>query len=82
MPSEVRLQEFVEWCDQHLIGDEKGQAQIFLDRLFQAFGLGGVFDAGAESRVPHPQGQGGRRRHRLRRSGLETRRARRDEEAR
>jgi hypothetical protein len=28
-------------------GDEKGQAQVFLDRFFQALGHDGVFDAGA-----------------------------------
>ncbi|HLX60899.1 MAG TPA: hypothetical protein VKX17_06415 [Planctomycetota bacterium] len=33
-----RLHEFVDWTRQHITGDEKGQAQIFLDRLFQAFG--------------------------------------------
>lgn len=30
-----------------LSGDEKGEAQNFLDRLFQAFGHGGVVEAGA-----------------------------------
>ena len=38
MPSPEQLAEFVRWCGQHITGDEKGQAQIFLDRLFQAFG--------------------------------------------
>ena len=32
-----RLQSFVDWTAAHITGDEKGQAQIFLDRLFQAF---------------------------------------------
>ena len=27
---------------QHLTGDEKGEAQLFLDRLFQAFGHAGL----------------------------------------
>jgi hypothetical protein len=35
---ERRLQEFVEWTARHVTGDEKGEAQIFLDRLFQGFG--------------------------------------------
>lgn len=42
-----------------LKGDEKGEAQVFLDRLFRAFGHGGVSEAGAtlESRVKR-QGRG------------------------
>src|SRR4051812_2041517 len=42
-----RLSEFVSWVRAHLTGDEKGEAQIFLDRLFQAFELKGVREAGA-----------------------------------
>ncbi|MDX1944109.1 MAG: type IIL restriction-modification enzyme MmeI [Pirellulaceae bacterium] len=42
-----RLAEFVAWVRAHLRGDEKGEAQIFLDRLFQAFELKGVKEAGA-----------------------------------
>jgi hypothetical protein len=42
----ARLQEFVDWSTQHITGDEKGQAQIFLDRLFQAFGQPGSLDVG------------------------------------
>ncbi len=38
------LAEFVDWCDKHITGDEKGESQIFLDRLFQAFGRKGVMD--------------------------------------
>ena len=30
------LAAFVEWSAAHITGDEKGQARIFLDRLFQA----------------------------------------------
>lgn len=41
------LQHFVQWCGQHIKGDEKGEAQIFLDRLFQAFEHGGVKEVGA-----------------------------------
>lgn len=41
-----RLCEFVAWAKAHVTGDEKGQAQIFLDRLFQAFGQPGSLDVG------------------------------------
>jgi SAM-dependent methyltransferase len=41
------LAEFVAWAAAHITGDEKGEAQIFLDRLFQAFGQKGVREAGA-----------------------------------
>ncbi len=41
-----RLQEFVDWAAAHVTGDEKGEAQIFLDRLFQAFGQKGLLDVG------------------------------------
>jgi hypothetical protein len=47
----TRLQDFVAWADAHITGDEKGQAQIFLDRLFQAFGQKGVLDAGGQAEV-------------------------------
>ncbi|HWL95128.1 MAG TPA: DNA methyltransferase [Phycisphaerae bacterium] len=33
-----RLRDFVEWVRAHLTGDEKGEAQVFLDHLFKAFG--------------------------------------------
>ncbi len=42
-----RLAEFAAWARQYIKGDEKGEAQIFLDRLFSAFGLKGVQEAGA-----------------------------------
>ena len=41
------LRHFVAWSQQHIKGDEKGESQIFLDRLFIAFELGGVKEAGA-----------------------------------
>src|ERR1035437_6126147 len=44
MSREEKLTEFVAWAQHHITGDEKGQAQIFLDRLFQAFGHPGVLD--------------------------------------
>ncbi len=42
-----QLRAFVEWASTHINGDEKGEAQIFLDRLLQAFGHGGIKEAGA-----------------------------------
>src|SRR5689334_5872999 len=44
----AKLQAFVDWAAAHITGDEKGQAQIFLDRLFQAFGQPGSLDVGGE----------------------------------
>ncbi|SFW74597.1 DNA methyltransferase [Luteibacter sp. UNCMF366Tsu5.1] len=41
------LSQFVAWCATHIKGDEKGEAQIFLDHLFRAFGHEGVKEAGA-----------------------------------
>lgn len=46
-PRQQHLQAFVDWTHQHITGDEKGEAQIFLDRLLQAFGHGGIKEAGA-----------------------------------
>lgn len=54
-PSEksARLSSFSAWAAKHIKGDEKGEAQIFLDRLFQAFGWPGLLEAeaGCEYRV-------------------------------
>jgi hypothetical protein len=50
MPSREKLAEFTAWCQKNITGDEKGQAQIFLDRLFQAFGQPGSLDVGG-----HPE---------------------------
>ncbi|MFD7652940.1 DNA methyltransferase [Actinosynnema sp. NPDC059797] len=41
------IDEFYAWRLNHLKGDEKGEAQIFLDRLFRAFGHAGIKEAGA-----------------------------------
>lgn len=43
-----KLADFVAWTDANITGDEKGHAQIFLDRLFQAFGQKGSLDVGGE----------------------------------
>ena len=62
MPSRDKLSEFVAWCDKNITGDEKGQAQIFLDRLFQAFGQAGCLDVGGHTefriRKAHEDGGG------------------------
>ena len=47
-PKIEKLSAFVQWTQAHITGDEKGQAQIFLDRLFQAFGHAGSLDVGGE----------------------------------
>ncbi len=44
----AKLAAFVTWTQAHITGYEKGQAQIFLDRLFQAFGHPGCLDVGGE----------------------------------
>jgi SAM-dependent methyltransferase len=48
-----RLTDFVKWVRQTVKGDEKGEAHIFVDHLFQAFGQKGCLDVGgvAEYRV-------------------------------
>jgi hypothetical protein len=43
---EGSLQDFVDWSAAHIKGDEKGEAQIFLDHLFRAFGQKGSLDVG------------------------------------
>ena len=56
-----KLAEFTAWCQKNITGDEKGQAQIFLDRLFQAFGQSGCLDVGGmtEFRVRKSHEDGG-----------------------
>ncbi len=60
-PRQERLADFVAWAAAHVTGDEKGQAQIFLDRLFQAFGQRGTLDVGGapEMRIRKAQEDGG-----------------------
>jgi len=54
-----RLQEFVEYAK--TMKDEKSEAQLFCDRLFQAFGHKGLIEAGAtlEFRLKKDAGKGG-----------------------
>lgn len=56
-PRTERLAEFVAYA-KTLSGDEKGEAQVFLDRLFRGFGRGGYKEAGAvlEHRVKNDHG--------------------------
>ncbi len=58
---EALLQQFLDWSAENITGDEKGQAQIFLDRLFQAFGQRGSLDDGgtAEMRIRKSTEDGG-----------------------
>src|SRR4051812_45200548 len=55
-----RLDAFAKWVAGHIKGDEKGEAQVFLDRLFRAFGHEGVKEAGAtlEERIKKADGKG------------------------
>jgi len=56
-----KLADFVAWSKQHITGDEKSQAHIFLDRLFQAFGQKGCLDVGGspEYRIRKADEDGG-----------------------
>ncbi|HET6249353.1 MAG TPA: type IIL restriction-modification enzyme MmeI, partial [Tepidisphaeraceae bacterium] len=58
---ESLLQEFVDWSAAHIRGDEKGEAQIFLDHLFRAFGQKGSLDVGGtpELRIRKASEDGG-----------------------
>lgn len=53
-----RLRRFSDWRSDNLKGDEKGEAQVFLDHLFVALGWKGVFEAGAvlEERITKDDG--------------------------
>ncbi len=55
-----RLANFVSWVGANIKGDEKGEAQVFLDRFFQAFGHAGLKEAGAtlEERIKKSDGRG------------------------
>ena len=61
MERPAKLKEFVGWVDKNITGDEKGQAQIYLDRLFQAFGQPGSLDVGGtpEFRIRKSSEDGG-----------------------
>jgi hypothetical protein len=61
MPNDAQLKDFIAWYAEHISGDEKGEAQVFLDRLFLAFGQGGTLNVGGkpEYRVRKPTESGG-----------------------
>lgn len=42
------LENFIQFCQQYITGQERKEAQIFLDRFFQAFGYDGALEAGAK----------------------------------
>ena len=52
------LQQFVEFT-KRLKGDEKGEAQLFCDRFFRAFGHGGIIEANGalEARIKFNSGK-------------------------
>ncbi|QOV21693.1 DNA methyltransferase [Anabaenopsis elenkinii] len=50
------LNKFVNFCHQHIKGQEKQEAQTFLDRFFRAFGHQGALDAGAKFEEPIKKG--------------------------
>jgi type II restriction/modification system DNA methylase subunit YeeA len=50
------LHEFVNYRRQYITGRERSQAQVFLDRFFQAFGHQGALQAGAEYEVAIKKG--------------------------
>ncbi len=57
MSKDTALSEFVEYCQRHIKGDEKGEAQIFLDHFFTALGYpAGLKGAGAECEYRVKQG--------------------------
>ncbi|MCC5625455.1 DNA methyltransferase, partial [Nostoc sp. CHAB 5715] len=50
------LDNFVNFCKQHIKGQEKKEAQTFLDRFFRAFGHEGALEAGASYEEAIKQG--------------------------
>jgi hypothetical protein len=48
LPNSTSAPAFPRTISLHITGDEKGQAQIFLGRLFQAFGQAGSLDVGGK----------------------------------
>ncbi|VXD16772.1 hypothetical protein PL8927_550095 [Planktothrix serta PCC 8927] len=42
------LQKFIDFCKEHITGQERKEAQTFLDRFFKAFGYEGALEAGAK----------------------------------
>jgi hypothetical protein len=42
------LEKFINFCQENITGQERKEAQIFLDRFFQAFGYDGALETGAK----------------------------------
>ena len=59
MSIEQSLRDFVAWWRENIKGREKGEAQIFLDRLMRAFGHEGALEAGGryEERIRRRSGK-------------------------
>ncbi len=58
MSIEQRLRDFVSWWRENITGDEKGEAQIFLDHLMRAFGHAGALEVGRyEERIRRRNGR-------------------------
>jgi len=60
MDSTERMKTFVSFVRAHIKGDEKGEAHIFCDRLFQAFGNAGILEAGGTLEFRIHKGKGTR----------------------
>lgn len=58
--STTRMKAFVGFVRTHVKGDEKGESQIFCDRLFQAFGYAGIMEAGGTLEFRIHKGKGTR----------------------
>lgn len=56
----IRMKAFAEFARAHIHGDEKGEAQIFCDRLFRAFGYDGILEAGGTLEFRIHRGKGTR----------------------
>ena len=56
--TQENLKEFIDYAAK-LKGDEKGEAQLFCDRLFRAFGQGGIIEANGtlEARIKFSTGK-------------------------
>lgn len=59
MSIEQSLRDFVTWWRENIKGDEKGEAQIFLDHLMRAFGHAGAIETGGryEERIRRRSGK-------------------------
>ena len=53
-----RLAEFVSWVGANIRGDEKGEAQVYLDRLFRVGHAGARAGATLEERIKKADGKG------------------------